>query len=71
MFADRDNERKPILQPSGDSPVVTVQNWVERNYSVVNVEFKDRTKLLFDVVCTLTDMEYIMFHATVKTSGEL
>ncbi|KAJ6388791.1 hypothetical protein OIU77_027198 [Salix suchowensis] len=46
MFADRDYERKPILQPSGDSPVVTVQNWVERDYSVVNVQCKDRTKLL-------------------------
>ncbi|KAF9685736.1 hypothetical protein SADUNF_Sadunf03G0085100 [Salix dunnii] len=70
MFADRDYERKPILQPSGDSPVVTVQNWVERDYSVVNVQCKDRTKLLFDVVCTLTDMEYTVFHATIKTSGD-
>uniref|UniRef100_A0A6M2ENM4 ACT domain-containing protein ACR n=1 Tax=Populus davidiana TaxID=266767 RepID=A0A6M2ENM4_9ROSI len=70
MFADRDYERNPILQPSGDSPVVTVQNWVERGYSVVNVQCRDRTKLLFDVVCTLTDMEYIVFHATIKTSGD-
>ncbi|KAJ6326871.1 hypothetical protein OIU78_013874 [Salix suchowensis] len=70
MFADRDYERKPILQPSGDSPVVTVQNWVERDYSVVNVQCKDRTKLLFDVLCTLTDMEYTVFHATIKTSGD-
>jgi UTP:GlnB (protein PII) uridylyltransferase len=70
MFADRDYERKPILQPSGDSPVVTVQNWVERGYSVVNVQCKDRTKLLFDVVCTLTDMEYIVFHATINTAGD-
>ena len=70
MFADRDYERNPILQRSGDSPVVTVQNWVERGYSVVNVQCRDRTKLLFDVVCTLTDMEYIVFHATIKTSGD-
>ncbi|KAJ6703692.1 ACT DOMAIN-CONTAINING PROTEIN ACR4-RELATED [Salix viminalis] len=70
MFADRDYERKPILQPSGDSPAVTVQNWVERDYSVVNVQCKDRTKLLFDVLCTLTDMEYTVFHATIKTSGD-
>lgn len=70
MFADRDYERKPILQFSADSAVVTVQNWTERGYSVVNVQCKDRTKLLFDVVCTLTDMEYVVFHATVNTTGD-
>ncbi|OMO80971.1 hypothetical protein COLO4_23848 [Corchorus olitorius] len=70
MFADRDYERKPILQRSTDSPVVTVQNWAERGYSVVNVQCKDRTKLLFDVVCTLTDMQYVVFHATIHTSGD-
>jgi UTP:GlnB (protein PII) uridylyltransferase len=66
MFADRDYERKP----SADSPLVTVQNSVERGYSVVNIQSKDRTKLLFDVVCTLTDMQYVVFHATANTSGE-
>ncbi|KAJ6426711.1 hypothetical protein OIU84_022327 [Salix udensis] len=70
MFADRDYERKAIFPPRGDSPVVTVQNWVKRGYSVVNVQCKDRTKLLFDVVCTMTDMEYIVFHATINTAGD-
>ncbi|KAF2313172.1 hypothetical protein GH714_009594 [Hevea brasiliensis] len=70
MFADRDYERKPIFRLSADSPVVTVQNWVERDYSVVNVQCKDRMKLLFDVVCTLTDMEYVVFHATINTAGD-
>ncbi|WCJ26065.1 ACT domain-containing protein ACR8 [Euphorbia peplus] len=70
MFADRDYERKPILGFNADCPVVTVQNWVERGYSVVNVQCKDRMKLLFDVVCTLTDMEYVVFHATIKTAGD-
>ncbi|KAG8495986.1 hypothetical protein CXB51_009406 [Gossypium anomalum] len=70
MFADRDYERKPILEHKSELPAVTVQNWVERGYSVVNVQCKDRTKLLFDVVCTLTDMQYVVFHATIKTSGD-
>ncbi|KAF5734861.1 putative amino acid binding protein [Tripterygium wilfordii] len=71
MFADRDYERKPILQLTGDySPVVSVQNWEERGYSVVNIQCRDRTKLLFDVVCTLTDMEYLVFHATVNTADD-
>ncbi|ESR53678.1 ACT domain-containing protein ACR8 [Citrus sinensis] len=70
MFADRDYERMPVLRHSTDYPVVTVQNWADRSYSVVNVQCKDRTKLLFDVVCTLTDMEYVVFHATINTAGE-
>ncbi|KAK4797297.1 hypothetical protein SAY86_029623 [Trapa natans] len=71
MFADRDYEKKPILQLTSDSsPSVTVQNWVDRGYSVVSVQCKDRTKLLFDVVCTLTDMEYVVFHGTIKTAAD-
>ncbi|CAN6580808.1 unnamed protein product [Malus baccata var. baccata] len=70
MFADRDYDRKPVLQLCTDFPVITVQNWAERGYSIVNIQCKDRAKLLFDVVCTLTDMDYVVFHATIKTSGD-
>ncbi|KAB2001808.1 hypothetical protein ES319_D11G020700v1 [Gossypium barbadense] len=70
MSADRDYERKPDLQCWTDSPVVNVQNWTERGYSVVNVQCEDRPKLLFDVVCTLTDMEYVVFHASINTTGD-
>lgn len=68
MFADRDYERTPILKFTSDNAVVNVQNWAERGYSVVNVQCKDRSKLLFDVLCNLTDMEYIVFHATINTN---
>ncbi|CAH9111945.1 unnamed protein product [Cuscuta epithymum] len=64
MFADRDYERKPVV------PLVSVLNCLEKGYSVVNVQCKDRTKLLFDVVCTLTDMEYVVFHATGNTTRD-
>ncbi|KAE9596792.1 hypothetical protein Lal_00007277 [Lupinus albus] len=70
MFTDRDFERTPILNFTADAPVVTVQNWAERGYSVVNIQGKDRMKLLFDVVCNLTYMEYIVFHATVNTDSD-
>ncbi|KAL0918172.1 hypothetical protein M5K25_010166 [Dendrobium thyrsiflorum] len=67
MFADRDYER-------GNSGVsetsVSVQNWTERGYSIVNVQCRDRPKLLFDVICTLTDMEYVVFHGTIDTTGD-
>ncbi|CAI9775754.1 unnamed protein product [Fraxinus pennsylvanica] len=68
MFSDGDYERKPIIKPSGDRPVVEVQDSLEKGYSVVHVQCKDRTKLLFDIVCALTDMQYVVFHATVNTS---
>ena len=68
MYTDRDYQRNPIFKFSSDTPIVTVQNWAERGYSVVNIQCKDRVKLLFDVVCNLTDMEYVVFHATIKTT---
>lgn len=67
MFMDRDYEKK---FDSEKSPIVSVQNLPKRGYSVVNLQCKDRLKLLFDVVCTLTDMAYIVFHAAIRTVGE-
>ncbi|KAK4758308.1 hypothetical protein SAY87_019609 [Trapa incisa] len=67
MFADRDYDYDYERKRSAVS--VTVQNWVERGYSVVNVQCRDRNKLLFDVVCTLTDMQYIVFHAIIDTNS--
>ncbi|XP_041994552.1 ACT domain-containing protein ACR8-like [Salvia splendens] len=66
MFADRDYDGNVC----GDVPLVLVQNYLEKDYSVVSIHCKDRNKLLFDVVCTLTDMGYVVFHATVDTSGD-
>ncbi|KAF8379327.1 hypothetical protein HHK36_028761 [Tetracentron sinense] len=68
MFADCDYEWKTMELPTA-SPSVTVQNWAEREYSVVNVQCNHRQKLLFDIVCTLTDMEYVISHATIDTAG--
>ncbi|ERN17782.1 ACT domain-containing protein ACR4 isoform X2 [Amborella trichopoda] len=66
MFADRDYERDG--QDSVDEglrPQVTVIDCFQKDYSVVTIRCKDRPKLLFDTVCTLTDMQYVVFHATV------
>ncbi|XP_026386542.1 ACT domain-containing protein ACR4-like isoform X1 [Papaver somniferum] len=63
MFADRDYERADdYIQKR---PSVTVVNWCDKDYSVVTIRCKDRPKLLFDTVCTLTDMKYVVFHANV------
>ncbi|WJX84131.1 hypothetical protein P8452_66737 [Trifolium repens] len=62
-----DSHKNPIFEFTSETPLVIVQNWAERGYSVVNVQCKDRAKLLFDVVCNLTEMEYVVFHATINT----
>jgi hypothetical protein len=37
---------------------------------VVTVSCCDRPKLLFDVVCTLTDLDYVVYHGTFDTDGD-
>ncbi|CAN6464667.1 unnamed protein product [Victoria cruziana] len=74
MYADRDYElncRNRGLEEHNDRirPLVTVENFLDKGYSVVNLRCKDRPKLLFDTVCTLTDMQYVVYHATLITEG--
>ncbi|RWR87551.1 ACT domain-containing protein [Cinnamomum micranthum f. kanehirae] len=68
MLADRDYEEK-LGSVAATEANVSVQDWSEKGYSVVNVRCEDRPKLLFDIVCTLTDMQYVIFHATIDTEG--
>lgn len=72
MFADRDFDYERSSDDAlGESqrPVVNVVNWQDKDYSVVSIRSKDRPKLLFDAVCTLTDMEYVVFHGNVDAEG--
>lgn len=71
MFADRDYEGSSPPSPTNcrDRPQITINNCVEKGYSVVNIRSRDRPKLLFDTVCTLTDMQYVVFHATIDSDG--
>jgi UTP:GlnB (protein PII) uridylyltransferase len=62
MYAARDQDR------AFPTPSVSVESWAERGYSVVTVQCPDRPKLLYDVVCTLTDMDYLVFHGTIDTN---
>ncbi|XP_076956038.1 ACT domain-containing protein ACR4-like isoform X1 [Bidens hawaiensis] len=50
-------------------PDVNVVNWFDKDCSVVTVRCKDRPKLLFDTICTLTDLEYVVFHGHVDAEG--
>lgn len=69
MFDDRDYERMSDEADEKERPNVSVANWHDRDYSVVTIRCKDRPKLLFDIVCTLTDMQYVVFHGSVDSDG--
>ncbi|KAL9335233.1 hypothetical protein Peur_072414 [Populus x canadensis] len=70
MFAARDFERPVSVDDIRVRPYVTVSDCPDRNYTVVTVRSVDRPKLLFDTVCTLTDMQYLVFHGTVITDSD-
>ncbi|OIW15251.1 hypothetical protein TanjilG_17571 [Lupinus angustifolius] len=75
MFADRDYEKRVektgqrVIRDGDTSsfPHVTAIDCIEKDYTVVTMRAKDRPKLLFDIVCTLTDMEYVVYHGVVQT----
>lgn len=46
---------------------VRIERCDEKGYSIVTVCCKDRRRLMFDTVCTLTDMQYVIFHASVDS----
>ncbi|KAJ7564526.1 hypothetical protein O6H91_02G020800 [Diphasiastrum complanatum] len=58
-----------VLKDEKGNSNITVYNCEEKGYSVVSVKCRDRPKLLFDTVCTLTDMQYVVFHASADSDG--
>ncbi|KAK8644114.1 hypothetical protein V6N13_123429 [Hibiscus sabdariffa] len=71
MLADRDYERVEragvrAAEEGSSRPQVNVLN-IEKDYTVITMRSNDRPKLLFDIVCTLTDMQYVVFHGMVNT----
>lgn len=72
MYADRDYDNNDDGEHGNAGRIkgcVTLENCTEKDYTVVYVRCKDRPKLLFDTVCTLTDMQYVVFHGTVISEG--
>lgn len=47
--------------------MVTIDRCIEKGYLIANIESIDRPKLMFDTVCTLTDMHYVIFHASITS----
>uniref|UniRef100_A0A1D1YD71 ACT domain-containing protein ACR n=1 Tax=Anthurium amnicola TaxID=1678845 RepID=A0A1D1YD71_9ARAE len=71
LSAERDYERVGLAGSENETfrPHVSVSHCIEKDYSVVTLRSKDRPKLLFDTLCALTDMQYMVFHGTVITKG--
>ncbi|KAL4560226.1 hypothetical protein LXL04_032376 [Taraxacum kok-saghyz] len=61
------------VDPEGDQEAekasVMIENCAEKGYSIVTVQCKDRRRLMFDTVCTLADMQYVIPHASVDSHG--
>ncbi|MQL90952.1 hypothetical protein Taro_023550 [Colocasia esculenta] len=57
FLADSDCELGLSADTASPPPFVSVQRW-------------DHPKLLFDVVCKLADMDYVVFHGTIDTYGD-
>ncbi|KAF7838945.1 ACT domain-containing protein ACR4-like [Senna tora] len=76
MYADRDYDitdegygGSTTISDHRSKPLVTVDNCADKRYTVVNLRCPDRPKLIFDTVCTLTDMQYVVYHGTVIAEG--
>lgn len=67
----------PVVTPTGSEEsdeegrktMVMIESCDEKRYSIVSIDCKDRPRLMFDTVCTLTDMNYVIFHASISSGG--
>lgn len=50
----------------GMKAIVYIEGCYQKSYSIVSVECRDRPRVMFDTVCTLIDMQYVIFHASVR-----
>ncbi|KAI3979777.1 hypothetical protein MKX01_013872 [Papaver californicum] len=50
---------------------VCIKSCKEKGYTVVNARCKDRPKLLFDTLYTLTDLECVVFHAAISSRDSI
>ncbi len=56
--------------PKFDRPTIDIGHCHQPDYWTVNIRCRDRTKLLFDTVCTLADMDFDIYHATIDSDSE-
>lgn len=54
-------------EKEGYAAEITVRNSDELRYTIVCIRCVDRPKLLFDALCVITDMTYVIHHASVES----
>ena len=67
MLSVRDFEAPSTKDVNGRKRMVNIERCDEKGYSIVSIECEDRPRLMFDTVCTLTDMQYVIFHASISS----
>lgn len=60
----------PFRSPKFDRPQIEIEFVEDKNYWSISIRCRDRTKLLFDTVCTLADMNYDIWHATIDAVSD-
>jgi hypothetical protein len=60
-----------IMSAKYSRPEVTIQHYLHLNYWMVTIKCKDRNKLFFDTVCTLSDLEYDVYHGAIDSEAGL
>ncbi|PSC74677.1 ACT domain-containing ACR2 [Micractinium conductrix] len=53
--------------PKHDRPFVDIDYSSDCDYWIIAIKCRDRAKLLFDAVCTLADLSYDIYHATIDS----
>jgi UTP:GlnB (protein PII) uridylyltransferase len=59
----------PYRSPKFDRPIIEIMHCAHPDYWTVSIRCRDRTKLVFDTVCTLADLDYDIYHGTVDCAN--
>ncbi|KAL4438995.1 hypothetical protein ABPG77_006932 [Micractinium sp. CCAP 211/92] len=59
-----------LRSPKHDRPQIDIDYSSDCDYWIISIKCRDRTKLLFDTVCTLADLSYDIYHATIDVNEE-
>lgn len=65
------NLNSSVLSTDQTYPLeVSITDWPRLKYWRVTILCRDRPKLLFDTLCTLADLDYEVYHATVVSNRQ-
>jgi hypothetical protein len=59
------------MSPKASEPEISIQHSSQFNYWLVTIKCRDRNKLFFDTVCTISDMRYDVYHGTIDSEAEV